>query len=78
MQEEFLSKLVGKKVDLFCGGAVSLRGEVMKVDNGVLHLKDEDDKLCFVAIEKIVIVWDAPDEGHRAGFVSSLRTHRNS
>ena len=72
MQEEFLSKLAGKKVDLFCGGAVSLRGEVMKLESGVLHLKDEDDKVCFVAIDKIVIVWDAPDEGHRAGFVSSL------
>ncbi len=72
MQEEFLSKLTGKKVDLFCGGTVSLRGEVMKVENGVLHLKDEDDKTCFIAIEKIVVVWDAPDEEHRAGFVSSL------
>lgn len=72
MQEEFLSKLVGKKVDLFCGGAVSLRGEVLKVENGVLHLKDEDDKTCFIAVEKIVVVWDKPDEEHRAGFVSSL------
>jgi hypothetical protein len=72
MQEAFLAQLVGKRVDLFCGGAASLRGEVIKVENGILHLKDDEDKTCFVAIEKIVVVWDARDEGHQAGFVSKL------
>ena len=72
MQEAFLSQFIGKKVDLFCGGSASLRGEVMKVEAGVLHLKDDEHKMCFVAIDKIVVVWDAPDEGHQAGFVSKL------
>lgn len=65
-----LSKLVGKKVDLRCAGSTSLRGEVIKVEGGVLHLRDSEDKICYVAIDKIVVVWEAPDEGHRAGFVS--------
>jgi hypothetical protein len=67
---DLLSKLVGKKVDLRCEGATSLRGEVIKVEGGVVQLKDSDDKVCFVSIDKIVVVWEAPDEGHRAGFVS--------
>jgi hypothetical protein len=67
---ELLSKLIGKKVELRCGISSSLKGEVIKVEDGVLHLKDADDKTCFVAIDKIVVVWDAPDEEHRAGFVS--------
>lgn len=70
--KELLSKLTGKKVDLYCGGSASLRGEVIKVEDGLLHLRDNEDKMCFVAIDKIVVVWEAPDEGHRAGFVSSL------
>ncbi len=70
--QELLSKLVGKKVDLYCGGSASLRGEVIKVEEGVLHLKDTNRKMCFVSIDKIVVVWDAPDEEHRAGFVSKL------
>ena len=37
--EEFLKTLVGKKIDAFCGGTSSVRGEVVKVENGVLHLK---------------------------------------
>ena len=67
--QEFLSKMIGRKVDIFCGGASSLRGEIVKVDNGVLHLKDSDHKLCYVAIDKIVVIWEARDEEHRAGFV---------
>ncbi len=70
--QELLSKLIGKKIDLYCGGSASIRGEVIKVETGVLHLKDADEKMCFVAIDKIAVVWDAPDEEHRAGFVSKL------
>ncbi|MCM3903723.1 MAG: hypothetical protein ND866_18635 [Pyrinomonadaceae bacterium] len=68
---DVLARLVGKKVDLRCEGATSIRGEVIKVEGGVVQLKDsEDNKICFVAIDKIVLVWEAPDEEHRAGFVS--------
>ncbi len=68
--KELLSKLIGKKVDLYCGGSTSIRGEVIKVEGGVLHLKDNEDKVCFVHIDKIAVVWVATDEEHRAGFVS--------
>jgi uncharacterized protein DUF6897 len=70
--EQFLSKMIGKKIDVYCGGASSLRGEVVKVEGGVLHLKDSDKRMVFVAIDKIMVIWDARDEEHRAGFVSSL------
>ena len=69
--EHLLTGYVGKKLDVYCGGASSLRGEVLKVEDGVLHLKDNDGKICFVAIEKIVVVWEAREDEHRAGFVSS-------
>jgi hypothetical protein len=68
--QALLAKMIGKKVDMYCGGASSLRGEILKVEDGVLHLKDTDDKTCFVAVEKIVVVWEAKDEEHRAGFVA--------
>jgi len=66
--------MIGRKIDLFCGGASSLRGEVIKVEGGVLHLKDDDEMMCYVAVEKIIAVWEArEDQEHRAGFVSSLK-----
>jgi hypothetical protein len=73
---EFLSKMIGKKIDIYCGGSSSIRGEVTKVEGGVLHLRDNEHKICFVAIDKIVVVWDARDEEHRAGFVSSFLNNK--
>ena len=70
--DNFLSKFIGKRIDVYCGGSASLRGDVIKVEGGVLHLNDTEQRMCFVAIDKIVAVWEAPDEEHRAGFVSKL------
>ena len=68
--QEFLSRMIGRKIDIFCGGASSLRGEVMKVEGGVLQLRDDEKRLCYVAIDKIAVVWDAHDDERRAGFLS--------
>jgi hypothetical protein len=71
--QDFLAKMVGKRVDVFCGGASSLHGEVVKVEGGVLHLKDTEGTLCYVAVEKIIAVWERREESeHRAGFLSSV------
>jgi hypothetical protein len=51
-----------------------LRGEVLKVEMGVLHLRDTDGKSCYIAVDKIVVVWEARDDGHRAGFVPPPNT----
>ncbi len=69
--QTLLAGMLGKKIDVYCGGASSLRGQVLKVEEGVLHLKDSDGKTCYVAIDKIMVVWEAKDEEHRAGFVAS-------
>ena len=67
--EDFLSKHIGHKLDVYCGGSSSLRGDVIKVEGGVLFLRDDNGKNCYVAIDKIVVVWEARDDDHRAGFV---------
>jgi hypothetical protein len=67
--QELLSKMVGQTIDLVCSGTSSLRGEVVKVEDGVLQLKDDEDQICYVAIDKIVAVWEKRDKGHHPGFV---------
>jgi hypothetical protein len=67
--EEFLRTLIGKNIDAFCGGASSVRGEIVNVENGILQLKDESDEICYVAIDKIVAVWQKHDKGRHPGFV---------
>jgi hypothetical protein len=69
---EFLLKMIGRTVDISCGGASSLRGTIVKIEGGVLHVQDTNDKMCYVAIDKIVVVWETRTEEHRAGFVPSL------
>ena len=68
--EEFLKTLTGRGVDVFCGATSSMRGEVAKVENGVLHLQDEDGDICYIAIEKIIAVWEKHDKERHSGFVT--------
>jgi hypothetical protein len=69
MMQDFLSRMIGRKVDIACVGAASMRGEVIKVEGGVLHLRDEEQTMGYVAIDKITAVWEAREDSHRAGFV---------
>ena len=67
--KELLSKLIDKEVDVLCTGTSSLRGKIVKIDGDVLHLKDQDDNVCFVAIDKITAVWEKRDQDRHTGFV---------
>lgn len=68
--ENFLKTLIGRRIDVFCGATSSLRGEAVKVADGVLHLKDDDDEVCYIAVEKIIAVWEKRDKERHSGFVS--------
>jgi hypothetical protein len=70
---ELLAKMVGKKVDLFCGGTSSLRGKVVKVEDSVAHLVDEDDQMFYVAVERVIVFSETRTGDQRAGFVVGFR-----
>ena len=67
--EPLLSKLVDKEIDIVCTGAASLRGKVVKVEDGVLQLRDDEGELCYVAVDKIVVVWEKRDRDRHPGFI---------
>ncbi len=48
--EELLKQLLGKKIDASCGTTAVYRGDIVDVQNGVLYLRDEDDKVSYLAI----------------------------
>jgi hypothetical protein len=66
---ELLSKMIDREVDVVCAGASSLRGKIVKVEAGVLQLRDDGDNDCYVAIDKIVAVWEKRDKDRHPGFV---------
>jgi hypothetical protein len=67
--EEFLVQLMGKKVDVSCGTSAVVRGEIINVKNGVLYLRDEEERVCYIAVDKVAIVWEMKEHESRAGFV---------
>jgi len=67
--QQLLSKLIDQEIDIVCTGAASLRGKVMRAADGVLELKDEQGEVCYVAIDKIVVVWEKRDKDRHPGFI---------
>jgi hypothetical protein len=67
--EELLKQLLGKKIDVTCGTNATFRGDVVDVKSGVLYLRDEDDKVAYVGIDKIAVVYECKEEHVRPGFV---------
>jgi len=67
--EERLKQLLGKKIDVTCGTNAAFRGDVMDVKAGVLYLRDENEKVAYVSIDKIAVVYEMKDEHARPGFI---------
>lgn len=62
--------MAGKMIDVSCGTNAAFRGEVVVVKDGVLHLRDEDDKVAYVAVDKVAVVYECKDAQLRPGFLS--------
>jgi hypothetical protein len=67
--EELLKQLRGKKVDVSCGTNAAFRGDVIDVKDGVLYLRDEDEKVAYVAIDKVAVIYECNEHTGRPGFV---------
>ena len=67
--EEFLKQMMGKRIDISCGTSAVVRGDVVDVKDGIVFLRDDEDRVAYVVIEKIAFVWEAGDDEHKAGFV---------
>lgn len=69
----FLNSFVNKKIDVVCTGGVAVRGEVVSIAEDILTLKDDEEKVCYVAIDKITVVWETKDKTQRTkGFVGGF------
>lgn len=67
--EEFLKQLIGKKVDIAFGSTAIVRGDVVDIKESVLFLQDEHDRVAYVSINKIAVVWEVREHQSRPGFV---------
>ncbi|MGC2235996.1 MAG: MM0924 family protein [Pyrinomonadaceae bacterium] len=67
--EEFLKHLMGKQIDVSCGSSTSVRGDVVDVKDGVLYLRDEHERVAYIAIDKIAVIWEVKPNVARPGFL---------
>lgn len=67
--EELLKHLLGKKIDVTCGTNAAFSGDVIDVKSGVLYLRDEADKVAYVAIDKIAVIYEITEQHARPGFI---------
>ncbi|MBK7706350.1 MAG: hypothetical protein IPN69_00235 [Acidobacteria bacterium] len=67
--EEFLKQLMGKRIDVSCGSGAAFRGDVVDVKRGVLFLRDDDERVAYVVIDKIAMITEAKENSSRPGFV---------
>ncbi len=68
--EELLKQLMGKKVDISCGTSAIFSGEVVEIKGGILYLRDDEERVAYVSIERVAIVWEVKEQQTRPGFVS--------
>lgn len=71
--EEFLKQLRGKKIDVSCGTSAAVRGDVADVKKGILYLRDDNEKIAYVAIDKIAVIWEVKDQEVKTGFVTKKK-----
>lgn len=67
--EEFLKHLMGKQIDVSCGSSTAVRGDVVDVKDGVLYLRDEQERVAYIAIDKIAVIWEVKSNTSRPGFL---------
>jgi len=64
--------MIGRKIDVRCSGSSNLHGEVVNVEGDILQLKDDEDRICYVALDKIVAVWEKDQKDRSPGFVFKI------
>lgn len=67
--EEFLKTLMGKNVDVSCGAGAAFRGDVIDVKNGILFLRDDNERVAYVAVDRIAMITEVKEHSSRPGFV---------
>ena len=67
--EELLNQYMGKKIDVSVGTSAVYRGDVIDVRNGILYLRDDDQKVAHIAVDRIAVVYECSDSVSRPGFI---------
>lgn len=68
--DSILFALRGKEVEINFSNSLGFRGTIESVDNGVIKLTDESEKIYYLAISKIAAVCEVAEPHLRPGFIA--------
>ena len=60
---------MGKRVDIGLGAGTAVSGDIVDVKAGILFVRDDQERVAYVAIEKIAVIWEVTESHGRPGFV---------
>lgn len=67
--DELLSSLRGKKIDVYCGANSMFSGILDAIEPGYVTIKDAEDRLIYVARDKVIAVRERFENQSRPGFI---------
>ncbi len=67
--EDFLKQLMGKEIDISCGANATVRGDVVDVKDGILYMRDDQERVAYIAVDRIAVIWEVKPHTSRPGFV---------
>jgi hypothetical protein len=68
--KQVLTNYLGRKVEIHYGGTATIKGELVDIIDGIAKLKDEENVMLFVAIDKIRVFWEVKEKDKSVGFVA--------
>lgn len=68
--KQLLSKYLGKTIEINLGGAATIRGQIEDIIEGTLKLRDEDETVFFIPIDKIHVFWESNEREKTVGFTT--------
>lgn len=68
--DSILFALRGKEVEINFSNSLGFRGTIQSVDNGVLTLTDETEKVYYLSIAKIAAVCEVTEPHLKPGFIA--------
>ena len=67
--EEIIKKFVGSKVDINCSNGIWFKGVIVAAENGRLELRDDEERLIYIAIDRVVAVYEVSTTAVKPGFL---------
>jgi len=77
MENFITGHLLGKNVDVYCGGSDKFKGTIVACADGVLTLETKKGLYTHIAINKIIAIWTAKAEEEKVSSAAHKKSKKH-